>query len=352
MGLTLPGGFSPTNLLKSGFGTVTPGTRNDYDVFGDVGDQQRLNPDRLPDVASGGYNFSDNNSILNQPANGAVLGASGAYSGGGSGGTTAAQQAAQTQALYDAQLNNLRDLLGRTDTGLNQGLSSLNDQYTSNVNKQTSAKNQAIQDYDEQRVQTTKDKQEGYNKAGRNANNAYRSLAQIIGRASGTGSSAFQELLPDVVGKDLSEKRGDVNTTYGENIRGLKKAQDSTELSFSNILADLAQQRQKGEQDLRTGVEGQRQSLLGQQQQLEAQRGNAAGVNALQGQIQNSRGSVENFFNQFKPQITAQQAAIATPELSQYTVDRSNVNAGATPGQDVANPYSDILRKRLQEGGL
>jgi hypothetical protein len=274
---------------------------------------------------------------------------SGNYTGAA---TAAARQAAQDNAEYEVQDTNLRDLLGRLDPSLNQGLEQLNTTAQSAVNRQNSLKDQALQDYQEQRVSTQKDKQSAYGTINKNANNGYRSLAQIIGRSAGTGSSAFQELLPDVVGRETSSKRGEANTTYASNLGNINNAQKKTELSFEQILQDLAEQRKAQEQQLRTGVENQRQSLVGQQQALEGQRGNIAGVRALQPQIESSRNTVEGFFNQFKPQLVERQAAIAAPDLNQYNTDRANVNAQAQGSQDPTNPYADILRKKLQEQAL
>lgn len=278
---------------------------------------------------------------------GTAVPTSGQYSGGDGG--AAARATAENNAYIDSQIANLNSLLGRTNTGLAQGVQQLNESYQGNVNQQNNKLAQAQQDYADNRVQTNKDKLGAYDTINRNANNGYRSLAQVIGRAAGTGSSAFQEALPDVVGKDTSAKRGTANQTYATNLGNIDTAQKKTELSFANILQDLANQRASQEQTLRSGIEGQRQNLLGQEQQLQAQRGNAAGAQTLQPQIEASRNAVESFFNQFKPTVTAQQAAIAAPDLSQYTVDRSNVNAQAAGAPDPTNPYSDILRKKLQD---
>jgi len=265
--------------------------------------------------------------------------------------TYTADQLAQQQAnaYTDLQLASLRDLLGRTDTGLNQGLQQIGDTYTGSVNQQQNQENQALQDYADKRVTTNKDKLGAYDTINKNANNGYRSLSQIVGRSAGTGSSAFQDLLPDVIGKDISGKRTDANTTYAQNLGNIDTAQKKTELSFQQVLQDLATQRAAQEQQLRTGVEGQKQNLLGQEQQLLAQRGNLAGAQAIQPQIESSRSAVENFFNQFRPTITPQQAAVAAPDLSQYTVDRSTVNAQQQGVPDTTNPYADILRKKLQD---
>lgn len=279
------------------------------------------------------------------------------YVGGGAG-SGAADYSPADLAFLDSQEGSLRSLLGRTDTGLAQGLSRLNDDYQGNVNQQNAQKDQAISNYGDQRVTTNQDKLKGYDTINKGANNGYKSLAQIIGRASGTGSSAFQEMLPDVIGKDISGKRGDVNTTYGTNMQNIDKAQKETELSFASILEDLARQRSQGENDLRTGVENQRQTLNSQIGTIEGQKAQAAGggfaaVKAAQAPtqsaIENSRNAVENFFNQFNPGIKAGQATVATPELGNYTVDRSNINAGNAGAPDPTNPYSDILRKKLQD---
>lgn len=270
----------------------------------------------------------------------------------------AASGIAQNNAYLDTQANDLRSLLGRTDTGLNQGLEKLNGSYQSQVNGANSQQAQATQDYADKRVATNKDKLGAYNTLNKNANNGYRSLAQIIGRASGSGSSAFQEALPDAVGRELSAGRSDANDIYAENLGQVDTAQKKTDQSFAEILRDLADQRNNQEQSLRTGIEGQRQNINSQLQQNAAQRAqnNGGGYEAVkaaqspfQSAIDNSRNSVESFFNQFKPQVQAQQAAIAAPDLSAYEVDRAEVNAQNQGASDPTNPYSEILRKRLQE---
>lgn len=261
-------------------------------------------------------------------------------------------------AFLDANEAQLRDLLGRTDTGLNQGLEKLNNDYQGTVNQTNGQKAQALQDYQDNRVTTTKDKMTGYDRINKGANTGYRSLAQIIGRGAGTASSAFQDVLPDVIGRDTSAKRGEVNQVYANNLGQIDNAQKKTELSFENILSDLQRQRQAGEQDLRTGIEGQRQSINGQLGQIAGQRAQANGggyaavlaaQQPTQNAITNSRSAVESFFNQFKAPIQAGQATVAAPDLSQYTVDKSNVNAANQGSPDPTNPYSDLLRKKLQE---
>jgi len=285
--------------------------------------------------------------------------ASGTAGSGGAGGANAQGYTPLDLSSLDSQATDLNSLLGRTQTGLDQGLQGLSDSYNSNVTDQTNQHNQANQNYADNRVATNKDKLGAYDTINKNAGNGYRSLAQIIGRSAGTGSSAFQDLLPNVVGRDTSSQRQGANDTYASNLGNIDTAQKKTDQSFADILNNLQNQRQAQEQQLRTGVETQRQGIEGQLGQNAATRAAALGGDAnavaaaqapYQGQIDNSRNAVESFFNQFKPTLTAAQAPIAAPDLAAYKTDRSVVNAQQQGSPDPSNPYSDILRKKLQEG--
>lgn len=270
--------------------------------------------------------------------------------------TAPATGTADDISFLNDQESQLRGLLGRTDTGLANGLTKLGDDYQTNVDQQNQAEKQALSGFDDKRVQTNQSKQSAYDTINRNAGTGYNSLAQIIGRAAGRGSSAFQELLPNVIGKDASSKRLQATNTAGQNLQSIDKAQNNTELSFQNVLADLLKQKKQGEDDLRSGIEGQRQTINSQLatnagQRATAQGGGYAQVKAAQQPFQtaidNSRNSVESFFNQFRTPYTPQQAAVATPNLATYQVDRAGVNA-ANQGADANNPYADLLRKKLQ----
>lgn len=350
-------GFDPTpgfNIANGGSGSAYPAATGTRTLIG-------TNP--------GGTPAAPTNSFANwgTGAGGQAADTGGTtdptYGGYGSAGAQAAAQAtantqAENNAYLDGQEADLRGLLGRTDTSLSQGLGKLDTDYTNNVNSQNSQRGQANSDYGDQRVTTGKDKLAGYNQIARNAGNGYRSLAQIIGRNAGSGSSAFQDLLPDVVGRDTSGKRSVVNDTYASNLGNIDTAQKKTELSFENILRDLATQRSGGERDFRAGIEGQRQDLQSKLGGVSGQRAqnNGGGYDAVRdaqassrAAIEASRNTVEGFFDQFKSPIQAQQAAIGKADLSAYQVDRSNVNAGNEGSADPTNPYSDILRKKLQE---
>lgn len=276
------------------------------------------------------------------------------------GGAAAPDTTADDLAFLADQEAQLRSLLGRTDTGLAQGLTKLEDDYNTETGYQNAQRDRAISNYNDQRVGVNKDKLSSFGTINRNAGNGYRSLSQIIGRASGTGSSAYQQLLPDVIGKDISGKRKLALENAGTNFQKIDKSQADTELSFSNVLADLLKQRKTGESDLRAGIEGQRQSINSQLATNAGERakikgGGYSSIKAAQAPyqaaIENSRNAVESFFNQFRTPYTRTEVAAKTPELSTYTADRSSVNA-QQQGVNPDNPYAAILRKKLQGEGI
>jgi hypothetical protein len=268
----------------------------------------------------------------------------------------AAQEKADTVSFLDDQLNQLQRLLGRTDTGLSQGLQQNEDQYNEQSSRANADKERQYAQYEDQRVDQNRGKLGAFDQLNKNANNGFRSLSQIIGRASGRGSSAFQEMLPDVIGKDVSSRRAQTNDTFGRNLAGIDKAQGQYDISFADVLDDLFKQKRSNESGLRTGIEGQRQDINSKMAQNAADRarvqgGDYAAVKAAQNPYQqaidSSRDSVEGFFNQFRTAYTPKTAVAAAPELSGYTTDRAAVNAGAQGG-DPTNPFSSLLRKRLQ----
>lgn len=272
---------------------------------------------------------------INAKQGGSVLGDS-----TGPSGSAAASTTADDLAYLNDQAAQLRDLLGRTDTGLSQGLQQNQDQYDTQVGAVNTDKQGQVQ-------KQTQAKLGAYDTINQNAGDSYRSLAQLIGNAAGRGSSAFQDLLPNVIGKDTSTKRSAATNTYGQNLSDI-------DASTAASLADLLKQKNTNEDTLRTGIEQQRQDLNNQLAQNAAQAAQAKGggyaqVKAAQAPFQtainNSRNAVQNFFDQFRTPYTAQPL---NPNLAAYNTDRSVVNAQNQGTPDATDPYSALLRKKLQ----
>lgn len=312
------------------------------------------------DVPTNGYGFqpsvNGDGTIATWQVNPTTLGLQ-TYNTGGNTNTASQTASASDRAYLADQEAQLRSLLGRTDTGLAQGLTQNQDQYDYQLGGANSDKTKAYAGYSDQRTNQTQGKSDAYDTINRNANSGYKSLASIIGRHAGTGSSAYRDLLPDVIGKDTSGKIRNATENFGRNIQGIDKSQAQYDLDYAGVLQDLLRQKQQNEQSLRTGVETQRQGINSQldtnaRQQLLATNPDAsyqsiqqAGAPYTQA-VENSRNAVEGFFNQFRTPYAAQQAVATTPDFGQYNTDRSAVNA-QQQGQPGDNPYSQLLRKKL-----
>jgi hypothetical protein len=256
---------------------------------------------------------------------------------------------------YDKNTADLQDLLGRTDTGLTQGLTQNEDQYNTQVGKQNDAKALQYDNFNTQRINQKGTKQSTQDANNVSAGQGYRSLAQIIGRSAGTGSSAFRDLLPNVVGKDLSGRQKQAANTYGQNMGNIDKSQGQYDISFAGVLADLLKQKKTNEDTLRTNVENQRQGINSQLQSNATAKAQALGktpaqaiadAQPFQDAINNSRNTVEGFFNTFRTPYTPTQAVATAPDLSQYSTDRAQINA-QNQGGNADNPYGALLRKKL-----
>lgn len=234
-----------------------------------------------------------------------------------------------------------QDQLGGLDTTLTQGNKTIANQYDkgvsdTNFDKKTQSDAQ------------TATKGKNYSQINNAANKGYNSLSAILGRASGTGSSAFQKLLPNIIGKDISSKRADANNVYGTNMSNI----DS---SFAQVLADLADQKRKNEEDLLTGIGDKRTDLNSKLATTEGQLnysggGDLASIRAAQAPYEaaarQSQLDVNGLFDKYFKPFTPKQAA---PALSNYNMDRSVINAGnqGTAGGD--NAYAQLLRKKLTQ---
>ena len=286
-----------------------------------------------------------------------VLGASTTNPGSSTSGSSTGYTSGDIQALQqNADL--LNSLLGRISTKTQQGQQTIDDQYNQQLANANLDKEKQLGVYNDQ-VTAQKTGREGQlGQINQNANVGMNSLRNIIGRSSGSGSSVYQDLLPYLVGNDMSTKRRGVMETTGTNLQNIDKSKNQYEADFAGVLQDLANQKKSNENNLYSGIESQRQNLLGQQmtnaaQLAQARGGGASAVKAavtpFQSQYDQSLNAVDNFFNQFKPSYTPNQKAAPTADLGTYTVDRATVNAGNTDqaSMDGSNPYAQLLRKKL-----
>lgn len=296
-----------------------------------------------------------NGSGLEQYQNGAwnPYSISGGTSGGGGGADYSGNY-----AQLDSSEQRLRDLLGRTDTTLGQGLQQLGTSYTQQQNEANQKRTRVLEDYGNQRVDTTNAKQGALGKVDTEARTLNDKLRRILGLASGSGSSAFQFAAPNAVARQASQQRQGVQGDFATNFRNLDVAENRAKVDFEDLIADLLNQRNQREYELRSGIEGQKQGIFGQLGDIASQRaalqggGYAAQVAAArpyQDQYNQSQSAIEALFGRFQPQVQAKAVNPQQVDLKQYQVDRAAVNTNNQQGTDAYSPYAQFLKRQRQQ---
>lgn len=252
----------------------------------------------------------------------------------------------------------LEELLGRTGTLEKQGLDKILRAYDDEKTRAENDKTKQMGDYSDLETEQGTNKVSSFEKLNQGANQAYRSLAQIIGRGAGTGSSAFRDLLPNAIGNQVSSGREGVLQDYGQNMQKIGKSKKEYESSFEEVLRDLLNQKTASEGSFKSGLDTERQNV--NLQLMEVLRQNQlnedpkskyetvrAAIEPYKAANTKLSNNIDNYYEQYKPTMTPKAAVINKPDLGQFTVDRANINAQNQGIVD--NPYASLLRKRLEE---
>jgi hypothetical protein len=279
------------------------------------------------------------------------FGGSGTSSGSGSG------YSADDVAYIDDLIANYNRQLGRTDTGLKQGLSQLENSFNKEQSRQNQLRGRALEDFSMQREGTDLAKGRAIGQIDTNARTLADSLRRRLGMAGGTDSSAFKFAAPQAVARQASGERTDVLSDYGQNYRVLDTSEKRATEDFENLLADLVEQRRTRESGLRSGV-------LEQKNQISEALANAArekaailggGYSAARSasapytnDIASRESQIDSLFSKFQTPYSVQDVKVNTPSLRDYTVDRAAINANQG-SSSTYSPYEQLLKKRNEE---
>ena len=322
----------------------------------------------IPKQATNGLDIinQEGSSVVPWVNAGGILGAS---SGGGDFTDLTQQSTAASRApAYSADdVDYIDDLIadynrqmGRTTSGLDTGLSTLESSFNKETSRQNEARGRALEDFGTRRSDTDLAKQNAIGKVDTNARTLADSLRRRLGMAGGTDSSAFKFAAPNAVARQASGERGDVLTNYGQNYRDLATAENKAKSDFENLLADLAEQRKRQETGLRTGI-------LEQQNKISEALANAAREKAsiMGGGYGAARNASQQYTNDIASRETAidnllrgsvtpysvKDVQVNTPSLRDYTVDRAAINANQGTGSTYS-PYEQLLKKRNEDQTL
>jgi hypothetical protein len=300
-----------------------------------------------------------------------VLGAStnqGVQAGGGGGGGLSlaaqyAQQYAPQIGSIDAQTGLLRSTLEGADTQLNQGLSNLQNQYQFQKTSATTNHNNAVTDFNNTEQNDNLNHGQAIDQVGTKARTLANSVRQMIGNASGSGSSAYQIAAPGAVQRQADLQSQDINNNFGQNMHALatsRQLEDQAYEGDTGILAQLQDKLVQGQNGLRTGIEGQKQQINGQLADLAAQRAAYLGGNAqaaaapYQANIAQEQQAIKDIAANYQsPFANVQPVAVAAPTLRDY-ITGGTTNVATNPGgtqttnTPTFNPLASWLNKDQQ----
>jgi hypothetical protein len=277
------------------------------------------------------------------------------YSGGSGGSSTAPSYSQQDMDYLNNQQSLYERLLQSLGTGLNSGITKLDQSKIDAENKAGLSNERAQRDFGIQREYNQRDKGSAIEGVNSNARNLSDSFRRILGMASGANSSAYKFAAPNAVARQASQGRNKVMDSFGRNELGLDKAVEDTNVDFQSLLGEIAKQRREKEEALRSGVATQEQGVQNSLAEIAAERARLQGGNALsamrpyQDRFNSLQDTIDQLPSRFASNITPRELSVAQPKLSDYLVDRQAINASEASGQSQYSPYSAFLKSKDDE---
>jgi len=275
------------------------------------------------------------------------------YSGGGGGAAQTPSYNPADLAYLDDQQSRLERQLGRTNTYLTQGLAELMDSYNKSRTSANQQRGRELENLGLQREDTTRKKDSTLDRVNTGARTLADSLRRKIGMASGSGSSAYQIAAPGAVARQASEQRGDVMEDFGTNFRNLDLTERRANEDYNSLFESLEADKKNRERALRQGIEEQRMGVDQSLAELARQRALVQGggydqvkqaMSKYTDRMSARESAIDSLFNKYRTVGKFQPVKVNMPQLRDYTVDKTAVQANQQAGtQDPYAPYRPQL---------
>ena len=225
--------------------------------------------------------------------------------------TAAQRQASQAAAISSANDSAINAALGRIPGQQDVGNQNIMNSYNSAFARLTGDQGAANQGITNSRNQTMTSNQTARDNIGSSVRNQNQGLQRLLGSHGAGNSSAASILAPFAAAQQGNIQRSQVQDIYGQNMNALDQNQVASDTGYRNSFGTLAQDKQQKTQDLQSGIDNSRASLLGQRSDA---------VNN-QPQIQ----ALLNAMTQLglNPTFTPQSVAVKAPDLAKYSYDQA-----------------------------
>ena len=255
-------------------------------------------------------------------------------------------------AMFDQALQQYQDSLGQLGDQRSIGLENIQNAYQQQLNRLLQGRATAQGRRDDTMLQTEQDNVRTRSNIDASVGRNVNSLQRLLGARGAGTSSAAQMAAPLAAANIGTQQQGDVADAYARNMAGINQSWGDYEDEWNNSRTDLGQQRYQQRNQVNQGIAQQRQSLLQNIGQVQAQRAAAQGMNAQQalaagqGYLDQARGlsgQITQLGRQFGQNIRAQDPSYQSPDLAEYDYRRfegPNIQGGAGAN---AGRYSNLI---------
>lgn len=260
-------------------------------------------------------------------------------------------------AYLNDQESWINRLLKSAGSTLDSGLKGIQENYDKERDRANTSQSNLLQDLLMKRQDTQTAKDDALRKVDTGARTGLNSLRNLLARASGIGSSAYQILAPDAVAKEATEQRGGVMSNFGQNFRDLDIRENRAKSEFEQLLEDLAAQRQSREQGLRGDILAQKQQYNESLAEIARQRAQLKGggygdvreaMNPYRQRILRAQDAIDALPGKYATNYNVNPIDTSTPSLRDYIVDRANISANQAAGTG-ADPYAYFRQRRDED---
>lgn len=301
----------------------------------------------------------DYQGVMNDKFGGHLLGAT-TTTPSRSGSSSSTGYSAADIANLQGQLTNTDRLLNSLGVTRDTGMTNISREYDKNAGRAREEQGQFNRNQNIRRSDNEAEKADSLNRINYDAENKFNSVMRMLGVRGAGVSSAAQQLAPHLVARQATNQRADQFNTFGRNQRAIDIAQTDSDLKYSNLFDDLAEQKRQKEGNFRTSLVNQENDLYGTRAQIQSELDMAQGGTGraayqdYNARLGRNQVTLDDLLREYQsPAYNYKAVDTAAPDMSKYTTDPLAV-ASAQQAQDPTaedvNAYLPWLKRRKQDG--
>lgn len=248
----------------------------------------------------------------------------------------------------DWQRSKLEGQRGGIDKTQADGLWNIENEYNKSSGRYNEDKTNAMNRLADTRQGTQKQQTNALGRIDTNAMTLADSLRRRLGMASGANSSAYRFAAPNAVARQAGQQRTGVMEDYATNWKNIDRSENDTKTQFERLLEDLNTQRSDSKKNFEASILGKRNQIDSSLSDIASKRNSVLG-----GTFKNARSAmapyessisardaeIQSLFDKYKTPYTMKEAQVYNPDLKQYMVDRTAINANSQNGNSDYAPY-------------